>query len=286
MSAGRFSYILALASLTLGGCAFQIGLPVKAVGQADASGKTVVVSLSKTKFNDAQQLKDLAQSAADEVLKSVSEQYPGAETYRLEESPTMTAADAYANSAISRAKFKAFLEGLATKLSAQDTVVIYTHSHGVQGGLVLNQYVSPTTGRLTPDVMPWSELGELILSLPAKNVIVFTMSCYSGGLVDYLNSVSDRWKSRNQRGQSLLVISAQNSNSLSRAVSVQDQTTGETVLMNGLPYAVSRTFARAGSELSLRELSDEVLRVSREAGSNSEYLNDSQRAESIEESNL
>ena len=171
------------------------------------------------------------------------------------------------------------MKSYAAELKSDDTLVVYSHSHGVdnraapdgsvrEGGLLVG--VEQGIGKMT-----WSEYAELLLSLPAKNVIVFTMACYSGNLVEVLNSPAfkARWENRRQQGRNFVVVTAQNSDLLSGPANI------EGTMINALPYAVEQAFngkadghkderfqGTTDSRLTLGELIYFTLHTSRTAG--------------------
>jgi hypothetical protein len=115
--------------------------------------------------------------------------------------------------------FRERLRQLKETATPQDTVIIYTHSHGRQngfetsqphGGLVMDLPVRQTEHA---GALLWDEYAERLLEIPAKNVVVLTMACFAGGLVDYLDSpeVRERWKDRRAKeGRNLIVLTSQN----------------------------------------------------------------------------
>jgi hypothetical protein len=139
--------------------------------------------------------------------------------------------------------FRERLERLAKETGPNDTVIIYTHSHGRRngfedaqplGGLVMDLPIRRPERRGT---LLWDEYAELILDLPAKNVVVLTMACFSGGLVEYLESptVKERWKDRRRKqGRNLIVVTSQNKDLISSPI-VKDNE-----LINPFTYAVER----------------------------------------------
>lgn len=178
---------------------------------------------------------------------------------------------------VTKSTIKEKFEAYAATLTANDTFVVYTHTHGIQNTPNVNQprAVPAEGGLLISNVdlterMAWSEYAELLLALPAKNVIVFTMACFSGGLIDYLNSggVKERWQNRKNEGRNFIVISAQNS----ILTAVPSRINGE--LMNALPFAISQAFLGKADgyneipdgHISLGELEQYVLYTSRNAG--------------------
>ena len=86
----------------------------------------------------------------------------------------------------------------------------------------------------------WDEYVDRILEIPAKNVVVLTMACFSGGLVEYMNSpqVSKRWKDRQQKeGRNLIVLTSQCKDELSSPIMKDGR------LVNPFTYAVTKMFA-------------------------------------------
>jgi hypothetical protein len=76
-------------------------------------------------------------------------------------------------------------------LTSADTFVLYTHSHGGPFGTFF---------------AGWVQFAERILALPARNVIVLTMSCQAGGLTDRLLARKAKWEGRGALGRSLVVL--------------------------------------------------------------------------------
>ena len=76
-------------------------------------------------------------------------------------------------------------------LTSEDTFVLYSHSHG---------------GPLGTFFGGWVWFAERILALPARNVVVLTMSCQSGMLTDRLLARKAKWEGRRALGRSLVVL--------------------------------------------------------------------------------
>lgn len=100
---------------------------------------------------------------------------------------------------------RAQLESYAETLAPGDTFVWYAHTHGGDVGL-------PVVG------IRWVELTDMLLDLPADDVVVFMMSCHSGRLVEQMDAVSGEWSGRADEGRNLLVFSAVGADELSGAV--------------------------------------------------------------------
>ena len=145
---------------------------------------------------------------------------------------------------VTGAIFREQLRRLAKTATSRDTVIIYTHTHGTKAnderqtpaGLVLDP------GPKRPGehaVFSWEQYADLLLEIPAKNVVVLTMSCYSGGLIERLNSpeVRRRWENRKREGRNLVVLTSQNKELMSPPIVKQRE------LINPFTYAVSAAFA-------------------------------------------
>jgi hypothetical protein len=115
------------------------------------------------------------------------------------------------------------------ELNHQDTFILYSHTHGVKnnfkdgeewGGIILdiNGVTLPHQG-----VTIWSDYSDELLDIPAKNVIVLVMACYSGGLIDYLKTIEAKWKNRAETGRNFLVITSQNNSSTSDPVPINGE---------------------------------------------------------------
>jgi hypothetical protein len=141
--------------------------------------------------------------------------------------------------------FRERLKSLVDTAKPQDTVVIYTHSHGCRNGFEQSQPLGGIVVDLPIKQLPhggtmlWDEYTDLLLRIPAKNVVVLTMSCFSGGFVEFLNSkdVQDRWKDRRvKEGRNFIVLTSQN-----------DSLTSDPILkgsevVNPFTYAVAKAF--------------------------------------------
>jgi hypothetical protein len=125
-------------------------------------------------------------------------------------------------------------------------VIIYTHTHGTEGGL--DESHPPGGMVLDPGpqkikggaIFKWERYAEFILAIPAKNVVIMTMSCFSGSLIEHLRSpkVRDRWKDRRQReGRNFIVLTSQNKKLKSPPI-LKDRE-----IINPFTYAVIKAIA-------------------------------------------
>ena len=157
---------------------------------------------------------------------------------------------------VTKTIFQNHLEQLIAIATPQDTVIIYTHSHGRKGdfetsqpfgGIVLDLPVRRTKHRGT---FLWPDYAERLLRIPAKNIVVLTMSCYSGGLVEYLNmpDVKSRWENKwKKENRNLIVLASQSKDLMSRPI-VKD---GEVI--NPFTYAVAKAFEGEADGFSLTQ---------------------------------
>lgn len=83
------------------------------------------------------------------------------------------------------------LAGYARTLGTNDTFVMYSHSHGGPRGTFFAN---------------WAEFTDSILTLPARDVVIFAMSCHSGNLTDTLNRRKAEWEGRSNVGRSLIAL--------------------------------------------------------------------------------
>lgn len=83
---------------------------------------------------------------------------------------------------------------LSSKMAADDMYVQYSSGHGYPGGLEAG--------------VDYNDIINATLAMPAKEVVIFTMACYSGGLVDAYNRVRNRWKDYQSQGKTLFVMAS------------------------------------------------------------------------------
>lgn len=142
--------------------------------------------------------------------------------------------------------FKEHLSRLIATATPQDTVVIYTHGHGRKDGFEKSQPLGgiamdlPIRRLEHKGTILWDEYTDLILDIPAKNVVVLTMACFSGGLVEHLNSpkVRKRWEHRHQKeGRNLIVLTSQCKDKPSSPIAKNSK------VINPFTYAVTKMLA-------------------------------------------
>jgi hypothetical protein len=135
------------------------------------------------------------------------------------------------------------LQRYARELTGNDTIVIYSHSHGRKnteeqglGGLALDDPWTEVPPTIT--WLDWSSYADLLLDLPAKNVVVLTMACFSGALVDFLNEspTAERWLDRREQGRNFVVITSQNAEEFSSPSRIDGE------IINPFTYALIQAF--------------------------------------------
>jgi hypothetical protein len=209
----------------------EIQSPV-AVGLGDqppsAQAKSYFFGFAKAKLSDPEDQQERAIFANNLVasalsalnifeIRKISENVATIEMYRQDPSIIV----------VTKPSLLAEFMDLKNKLTPQDTVVIYSHTHGKDnpdGGLIIGS-----------DLITWSEYAEVVASLPAKNVVVITMACFSGNLIDQLkeSALKPLWENRTIEGRNFVAISSQNSDLTSDPAIING------ALLNPLPYAFS-----------------------------------------------
>lgn len=200
------------------------------------SGKIKLFAFSKALFHDDLAQQNRATVAVDKVVTAASIR-PNMLIEKMQEKE-MTTQEYLNNNQVEVINKKIMLDKFSqyqASLTAEDSFIVYSHTHGrkssddLQGGIIIG---------MKREVITWEEYAEVLLNLPAKNIIVFTMACFSGGLIDYLNrpEVRERWVNRNRAGRSFMVISSTNADLLSMPVRIDGGP------LNPLTYSVANAF--------------------------------------------
>jgi hypothetical protein len=85
-------------------------------------------------------------------------------------------------------------QALTGAMTSDDMYLQYSSGHGYQGGLEAG--------------VNYTDIINATLSMPAREVVVFTMACYSGGLVDAFDRVQARWSDYQAQGRTLFVMAS------------------------------------------------------------------------------
>lgn len=198
------------------------------------SPRTYFLIVGKSRVADPIELQERSAAAVQKVAKAAGKCCPGATVDALAE--RVMTPDQYRRGqvpeTVTGAIFRERLRKLAEIAAPQDTVVVYTHSHGLRNGFEKSQPLGGIVFDL-PIQRPehggailWDEYADLILNIPARNVVVLTMSCYSGGLVEYLDSptVRGRWEDRSHKeGRNLVVLTSQSEDLTSEPILKQGE---------------------------------------------------------------
>lgn len=85
-------------------------------------------------------------------------------------------------------------QDIGRNMTAEDMFVQYSSGHGSSSGLGVG--------------VSYEDIRNNALAYQAKEVVIFTMACYSGGLVNSFNNVRSRWENWASQGRSLLVMAS------------------------------------------------------------------------------
>jgi hypothetical protein len=97
------------------------------------------------------------------------------------------------------------LQTYSSALTAQDTLIIYSASHGNDDGLILGSATPGRTGLLS-----WRHYAEMLVAQKVGKLIVLTMACHSGGIVRAIQDLNgnpgqNQW---NRAGRVLFVATS------------------------------------------------------------------------------
>jgi hypothetical protein len=83
---------------------------------------------------------------------------------------------------------------LTQKMTSDDMYVQYSSGHGSQSALAVG--------------VTYNEMRDAALAMPAKEIIIFTMACYSGNLVNSFNNKKTTWQDWGSKGRTLMVMAS------------------------------------------------------------------------------
>lgn len=190
-------------------------------GLHSAQARTLFLAFGKSKAVDPERMQQRAIDAVMKVTQAAARFQPSILCDPLTED-IMTRQQFLTRQndlAVSGDILRGKLDQLTETVTTNDTVIIYSHSHGTKGqsadkpqtaGLVLDPGPFERDGSA---IFRWDEYADRILAIPAKNVVVLTMACYSGLLSESLNAPHLRslWENRRREGRSFIVLTSQNS---------------------------------------------------------------------------
>lgn len=90
---------------------------------------------------------------------------------------------------------------LGSQMNQDDMYVQYSSGHGSHSGLMIG--------------VRYDDIRDNALSYPAREIIVFTMACYSGNLVNSFNKEKAQWENFENAGRTLYVMSSSEANDTS-----------------------------------------------------------------------
>ncbi len=103
-------------------------------------------------------------------------------------------AEKYIGSNTSASRIRNEWASLKSQISSNDMYVQYSSGHGMQSGLGVG--------------VSYKEMRDAALGLSAKEVIILTMACYSGNLIESFNAKKDVWSNWQNQGRSLFVLAS------------------------------------------------------------------------------
>ena len=83
---------------------------------------------------------------------------------------------------------------LSSVMTKDDMYIQYSSGHGSTSGLGVG--------------VTYNEMRDAALSFPAREIIIFTMACHSGGLVDAFNAKKTVWENWQNEGRTLMVMAS------------------------------------------------------------------------------
>jgi hypothetical protein len=128
-------------------------------------------------------------------------------------------------------------------ISKSDTCFVYSHTHGVRNGFVPTEPWGGLMLDFDRSDMPhrgitvWPDYAHEILNIPGETVVILVMSCYSGGFIDYLETIQDQWNDRSIDGRNFIVITSQNNALQSGPVRIKGE------VINPFTYSVQHAFS-------------------------------------------
>jgi hypothetical protein len=205
-------------------------LRLKTAQSEGCSSKIHLIAIGKSRIYDPPAQQQRALAAVRLVTQSAMNFNNKIKVETLTEKITHPDSNALGkhNRQVNTELFKSKLIDLHSTVGSNDTVIIYTHTHGIKtiknravqraGGMILNPGKNKSE---RGTVFSWTEFADLVLKIPAKKVIVLTMACYSGGLVKYFDTpeVKKLWQNRlTKEHREFIAISSQNSELMSMPI--------------------------------------------------------------------
>lgn len=83
---------------------------------------------------------------------------------------------------------------IRSQMKPEDMYVQYSSGHGSEDGLEVG--------------VSYNEIRDHVLAMPAREIIIFTMACHSGGLVKAFEQRRSEWQDWARAGRTLVVVSS------------------------------------------------------------------------------
>ena len=205
-------------------------------------GQTVVLLAYKHKPTDHPKLQEAGYRAMELIEQSFQTALPNAAITRLNPNE------------ITIERFLSSLEKASKTAGPNGTLIIYTHSHGFKdnphraGGLALGDNKRDW-------IIPWDTYARILANLENKNIIVLTMACFSGNLIDSLNSkeIKPLWAEKN-----FLVMTSQDSFQSSKPISINS------TVINPFTYSIVSLLNNPDfQKLEVHELATKIIEKTR-----------------------
>jgi len=221
--------------------------------ESKPASQTFLLAMGKGRPVDPAVQQERAIDAVEKVTGAASSFQPSiharslAEAVMTQEAFRRGEVEATVNGAV----FHEQLRWLTENASSEYTVIIYTHTHGIESGKAAPNH--PGGIVLDPGrrgTLPWDDYAELVLAIPARNVVVLTMACYSGGLIDAFNQaeIRQRWQDRRQvEGRNLIVLTSQNRELMSPPIVKNRE------LINPFTYALAEALSGKADGFTIEE---------------------------------
>lgn len=116
---------------------------------------------------------------------------------------------------------------IGSAIKPADMFVQYSSGHGYEQGLAID--------------ISYEDIRNNALSYGARETVIFTMACHSGGLVNSFDQRRSEWQNFDQQGKTLFVMSSSSVNTLSAGGPGSDGTAG-----SAFGYALWQTMSGKG----------------------------------------
>lgn len=168
-------------------------------------GQTEVLLAYKHKPTDHPKLQEAGYRAMELIEQSFQTALPNAAITRLNPNE------------ITIERFLSSLEKASKAAGPDGTLIVYTHSHGFKNKPEVGLTGGLGLGNNRSGILSWDNYAKFLAKLENKTIIVLTMACFSGNLINSLNSkeIKPLWENK-----TFLVITSQDSLQPSKPISI------------------------------------------------------------------